>query len=409
MPNSSKACRHIGGLIAIALSAALLHAADLSAQPDFGSERRIGDLLVFSDHEEANRFYYAPGKLRLAERHGAPDVLFLLTRYVGTAARGDQGETSYFARLTFGIEMDGPSGESIRAAARRISVESGEEPEVRPLPIRRLEAQVVFTPIGTDAAPDTLEEGHFEADRESERALKDGFWQRRTYSLRLDRYSAEAVWKTLQDDRALVSFTYAFIAEGVPGGSGSGDARFSSTSDEDLGELEASTGQDREPGGTVPPTTTLDERSVLADAFAVELDPARHADLIVVHDLNERYVDPAYSVLDVRCYDFRNGLRPDLWMKRVELAAQAVNGRTARVVVTFRASEPDLHAQSVRFPYAVRMDQPLRYRVVEVALDGSRKMSDWREKESWVGLIDVTSSPDDSRAAAASQVKDDDS
>ena len=397
-------------LIAFGLPAALFLAPDLPAQPVFESERRMDDLVIFADHEEANRFYYAPGHLRLAEQNGAPAVLFLLTRYVGTSARGDQGETSYFARLTFGIEMDGPSGESIRAAADRISAETGRKPEIRPLPIRRLEAQVVFTPIGNEAAPDTLTEGHLEVDRESERESNDGFWQQRTYALRLDRHSAEAVWKTLEDGQALVSFTYAFIAEGVPGGSGSGDVRVSSTaSDEDRARLEASAGPDQDADDSSSDTELI-EQSVLADAFAVELDPQRHADLIMILDLNEMYVDPAYSVLDVQCYDFRNGLRPDLWMKKVELAAEAVNGRTARIAVTFRASEPDLHAESVRFPYAVRMDRPLKYRVVEVALDGSRTVSDWREKESWVGLIDVTTAPDDQRAATdpATRAEEDD-
>ena len=104
----------------------------------------------------------------------------------------------------------------------------------------------------------------------------------------------------------------------MPGGSGAGDARFSSSSDEDLAGLEASTVEDQAAGDQATSASELVERSVLADAFAVELDPQRHADLIVVHDLNERYVDPAYSVLDVRCYDFRNGLRTDLWMKKVE-------------------------------------------------------------------------------------------
>jgi hypothetical protein len=392
MPTRSRPLGRGVRLFALLALSLLFPAGSLWAQPDFGGEQRIGDLVVFPDHLNVNRFYYAPGPLRLAQREGIPAVRFLLTRYVGTSVRGDQGEVSYFARLTFGIEMDGPKGEELRDAASRLASRTGRQPELRPLPIRRLEARVIFTPIGEAVSPDTLDEGHFEAAEDSGRSSNDGFWHRRTYSLRLDRQSAEAVWKTLEDGQALVSFAYAFITEGLPGGAGSGDLRMSSAvTEEERAKFEAAVPRGDDPSSA---EEGLVEQAVRADAFAVELDASRHADLIMVHDLNQLHVDPAYSVLEVRCYDFRNGLRPDLWMKRVELAAEAVNGRTARITVTFSASEPDLHAESVRFPYAVRLDRPLRYRVVEIARDGTRVATDWHEKDSWVGLIDATSGPD---------------
>ncbi|MBP8951825.1 MAG: hypothetical protein KBI47_05510, partial [Armatimonadetes bacterium] len=95
----------------------------------------------------------------------------------------------------------------------------------------------------------------------------------------------------------------------------------------------------------------------------------------------------------VRCYDFNNELRPDLYEKQVEIAAQSVAGGEARLTVIFESGRPDLYARTVRFPVGVRLDQPYRFRVIEIGQDGSETAGEWVERESWAQMLDVTSPP----------------
>jgi hypothetical protein len=93
----------------------------------------------------------------------------------------------------------------------------------------------------------------------------------------------------------------------------------------------------------------------------------------------------------VRCYDFRDELRPDLYAKQIDLEAERARGQTVRITLTFDVSRRDLSAISARFPYAVQMNRPFRYRVREIREDGTRIDGDWVSRESWADVIDITS------------------
>lgn len=345
----------------------------LTAQPALDRARAAGPLTVFPDAELESRFYYLPGPLELATRDGRPAMLFLLTRYTGSRLTGDQGEASIFAHLSFDVKQR-PVRKAILDGARRILTSEGiSKPDLRLLPIRRTEAQVIYAPLA-GGRPDTLEAGAFETGRPG-----SGTLQERRYSLRLDPASAEALWKMFESERTLVSFSYAYVAAGVIG---SGNEVETEGSIESAGSFEAPTGAGDAEGESL--------RTVRADAFEVLVDPDQDADLIRVVDMNaDRPLQPNHGVLDVRCYDFRNDLRPDLAMKIVELEGRAANGRTARDMVIFRSAKPDEAVHRVRFPFAVRLDAPLRYRVREIAADGEERDLGWEER-SWVGVLDVT-------------------
>lgn len=347
-----------------------------TAQPALDRAGAAGPLTVFPDSKVEGRFYYVPGRLELATRNERPAMLFLLTRYTGTRLTGDQGESEIFAHLSFDVEQDAVRADALESARRVLESEGVSRPDIRLLPVRRTEAQVVFAPLGGGQA-DTVSGGAFE-----NRGRTAGTLSERRFTVRLDRYTAEAVWKMLESERTLVSFSYAYVAEGVVGSGGElrVTGELSSTADAALDpEAMAAEGE-----------TAL--RTVRADAFQVTLDPDRDADLIRVIDVNaERALQPAHGVLDIRCYDFRNGLRPDLAMKMVELEGEAANGRTARKLVIFKATEPDEAVHRLRFPFAVRLDSPLRFRVREIASNGEETDLGWQER-SWVGVLDVTTS-----------------
>jgi hypothetical protein len=343
------------------------------AQPALDRARAAGALTVYPDAEVPGRFYYLPGPLELATRNDRPAVDFLLTRRTGTHLTGDQLETRFFAHLSFDVEMKGVGAEELAEARRALIAAGVSRPEIRILPLRRTEAQVVFAPIGGGEEV-SLPEGDFELAEAGEQSVVT----QRRYTLRLDRENGEAIWGTLEHGRALVSFSYAYVAEGAMG-------------TEDALEVVDQNGSRVD--FRAPETEAESEaarRVVRADAFQVTLDAERYPDLIRIVDLNaERPPPPGFGILDIRCYDFKNQLRPDLAMKMVELRGEAVNGRAARKLVIFRASEPDAAIHRVRFPFAVRLDAPLRYRVREIATDGEEIDLGWQER-SWIGLLDVT-------------------
>lgn len=389
--------RHGSRCHAAATAAALLAAGPLGAraQPALDGGRDVGPVHLYPDATVPGRYYYLPGPLTLVERDGRPALRFVLTRRVGTASRGSRGTVDHFAHLSFDVEQRSVHADAIAAARHALEREGIDRPDLRPLPLRGIEAGVVFAPLGGGAA-DTVAGGDFETARSAE--LGDSAsgvaFGRRRYTLRLDRASAEAVWRTLRSGTTLVSFHYAYLARGtvgageelaVAGGLPGQDAAF---------HLEPARGTEEGPGRGV--------RAVRADAFSVELDPERDADLMQVIDLNTDRSPPAYGVLDVRCYDFRSGLRPDLALKLVHLEGEAVNGRTARQLVIFRADEPEAAVHRVRFPYAVRLDRPLRYRVEEVGLDGETVDRGWQER-SWIGVLDVSTSRERLDALASSR------
>lgn len=352
-------------------------------QPDLRTPLDAGPLTVYPDVSVPGRYYHLPPPLRPAERAGRPRASFLLTRYLGTAVRGDAGAVDYFGEISFTVTMAPLRAEALRAAEASLQAHRGGGVDLRPLPIGRVEATVIFAPLGGGEETE-LPEGHFEPPRDAEeedpreQSEPGAYWRRRTYALRLDRYTAEAVWKTLDADGGLLSVAYTYVAEGVTG-EPEGDLSIVATEGlpEDLGEHLKETSE-----------TAVSERAVLSDAFTITLDAARHPELVRIVDLNDR-APPDYPVLDVRCYDFKTDLRPDLHLKMVELVGEAVNGRPARDLVVFRASEPEVAVHRVRFPFAVRLDRPLRYRVREVHRDGAQTSFEWRER-SWIGVLDVT-------------------
>jgi hypothetical protein len=131
---------------------------------------------------------------------------------------------------------------------------------------------------------------------------------------------------------------------------------------------------------------------VRAGAIEIALDTKRYPDLMRRVDLNDR-APPGYAALDVYCYDFNNELRPDLAEKEVEIDAEGVAGRRVKLSASFTSTQPDLYSSGIRFPVAVRLDRPYRYRVHEIKNDGSEHAGPWRESASWSRILDVTSPP----------------
>jgi hypothetical protein len=358
------------------------------AIPDFRNKQMAGPLIVYPDDKKKGVFYYQPGDLVLAtDQEGKPGLHMLQIRYTGTSARDDRMVTMYRSLLTFRIVMNGPIPEEIRAA-KEVLASSNRRVELRPLPVRRLEAVLVYALIQTTEEEEEtgiLSGGHFESAEGGGRTDRNAYWNERIYTLSLDENNAQVFWDTLRKGQVVLSLGYAFFANGIAPDqeliSLSGSPELVDALHKQLEEKQSSAENEQE---DVP-----DAVLVKAGATSVTVDACKWPDLLRRVDLNES-VPPGYAMLDVYCYDFNNNIRTDLYKKEVEIEAQGVGGRAVQLHTAFYSKQPDLYARSIHFPFAVRLDRPYRYRIVEVAKDGSISTGPWVTRESWTQLLDVT-------------------
>ncbi len=377
--------------LAISL-AGLLTATAAAATPDFRAARDVGGLTVYPDDRRSTLFYYGPGDLSVAhDADGRPDLHLLETRYIGTAADGDRGRTVFRSLLSVRVAQVGRDPLELEAARRVL----GANAELRPVPIQKLEAAFVYAPLddtgapaasGEDATP--LPAGHFESV-DAEAAAS--YWSERTYVLSLGADDAQLFWDALQHGRVALSFGYAFFAVGATASSTTLEISGPATLGDELRQRIA---EALKSGGPPPPDSVSRPAATLlrAGATAITLDADRWPDLLRRIDLNES-LPPGYAALDVYCYDFNNALRPDLYEKRVDVEAEGVTGAKISLPTSFQAAHPDLYARSLRFPVAVRLDRPYRFRVTEIGFDGAARSGPWTAAGSWNHVLDVTSAP----------------
>lgn len=386
------------------------------AVPDLRNSRMAGSLTVFSDDQRADIFYYPPGELVLSTTSdGKPDLHFLQMRYTGSVSSADRGTSIFRSLLSFRIVMSGPSPAEV-AATRSALIASGARRnlELRPLPICRMEASLVYTPItapvadataspsteASSSGSQTLPPGHFEEVEGPGSPVGNGYWTQRIYTLSLDPETSQVFWETLQQGHVALSIGYAFYSSGV---GPENPIEELSGSPELVAELRrqiATRRSNNSAGDSAGERKRPPEYLVRAGATSITLEAQRWTDLFRRIDVNQQNAPPGYALVDVYCYDFNNGLRPDLYEKQVELVAQGVAGRRVTLFVAFNRSQPDLYSRSLRFPVAVRMDRPLRYRLHEVGADGTEKISAWQERTSWIEMIDVTTQIGDHQSGA---------
>ncbi len=353
----------------------------LPAQPNLSTQHQIHGLNLLEDYLLPDVFYYAPGNISLSfETNGQPRFQLLQMRYTGTACRADQGEVRFtnLVQLTLQMEAHSP------ALLNKVKTQLGPQAQLRPLPIRNMEAYLV-TPIGE--SPDLARQyqkigttGGFE----STGLGGNGYWRERTYTLRLDNAEAQLLWDQVTNGKLALSMTYAFYAEVIPGIQG-GEVQLSGDSAA-VETIKNQIGGDQliDEGDTLLATHLIHQ-----DAFPVEIDPQQWPETLKQLDINEG-VPPAYAALEIKCFDFVDDLRPDLAIKKVEIEATAVNGRPVSLEKQFTRGELDRHTLEINFPYAIRMDRSMRYRVTEFTLAGERDKGPWQEKDPCTGLIDIT-------------------
>lgn len=348
-------------------------------QPMLQSKRLIEGVHVYRDVANPFLYYYEPGKITLAfDESNTPDFQFLDMRYTGSTCYNDAGTKSFMSLVQFGVVLEPVSSETLK----KISMSTGNARSIqlKPLAVSHIHTRLIIPNTENDSIPSHIinDNGAFEADSDEGNTTSKSYWSKRTYTVRLNRFESQLLNKQLQDQLLGITLNYSFYAdfwdqeEFITGNKA---LKRSITKDEEKGKLH--------------------NKAFNTNSLPISIDIKKFSRAIKQLDLNEE-IPPAYAALEIRCYDFREQLRPDLFLKTVELEAESVNGNIIKgIEVKFSAKQTDLTTKHIQFPYAVNMGAPIRYRIKEISKSGTSKLYEWIIKPECSSIIDITSATED--------------
>ena len=355
----------------------------LYAQPVAFDYKMINDFKIYKDARQANLFYYEPANFILsANENQKPDFKLLQMRYTGTRAAGDNGKIKFTNILQFKITADAQYIKNLQPIKARLQQQVANA-VLKQLPVTKFESLLVYAPArNVDSNLVLLTKGYSEG-MENMGNSNNSNWSERIYSIRLSDEDAQLIETALKDKQAAISMSYAF---------------YSTFSAEKISDFTATLNnrvnkqllQYFDSAAITNKDSLLKNLLVKADVVPVTADLEKFPDLVQKFDINEK-IPPRYPLFDVYCYDFNNAIRPDLFEKKIDIEVTSVNGSVLLFNTTFKQSQPDTYAKSIRFPYAVRFDKPFRYRVTEINLEGEKLAADWVTRNSWSEIIDITS------------------
>ena len=366
-------CLQVFCLIQLVLS--ISHS--LLAQPDLARGFSSEKWLIFPDLQQKDRFYYRPGKMRLATTpDGKPDAVFLLMRQTGSAADGRDNQLHYNSLFQCRVLLENPGADGLQLILEKLRSEwPGQDLRLEPLPIWKTAVQLV---VPTVEGPDKNYIGNLE---NSESDAAGDYWSERLFTVKLGNFDAQLLEKALSIGQSTLNLQYTFFSKGTAPSNATELQKLEQTDTGDSTVSNLTTTLERD--------TQISLQPVFSDALMLALDTRKYPDLIRKIDINAQ-APPGYALLEVRCYDFNNALRNDLFAKRIEVEAEGVGGQKVKAKRTFYAAQPDVYVQSLRFPFAVKLDRPLRYRVTELSEERAPFSSAWVVWKNWNAMIDIT-------------------
>src|SRR6185436_5122135 len=165
----------------------------------------------------------------------------------------------------------------------------------------------------------------------------------RVFTAGLDSLTAQAMHGALANGQLALSLAYAFVADGHVAPERYGDV---SGPPELAAELDR---QLQAAGRDAAARDSTVRRVVRAGAIRIGVDLRVWPEAVRRVDVEGR-MPSGFAALDVYCFDFRDGRRPELIEKSVEIEAESVGGRPVRQRVTFARAHPDVYSTGLRFP-----------------------------------------------------------
>ncbi len=343
-------------------------------QPKQDSKRVIENVGIYQDARNPLLYYYEPGKLMLSkDGAGTPDFQFLDLRYTGNKCNADIDTKTFTSLVQFGIEMRKLSPET-----RKLIVKELGRSELKPLPISQIATRLVLPRTKDESGSKPIgSENSTQAEDKKGYNSNTAYWSKRYFTTRVTKFESQLLNKQLTDGTLGISMSYSYYVNMLPA-----DEEEVKGSKEFTGILEDS--EDEESAQEL--TSVL----ISSNTINIDIDLEKYPETIKQVDLNEG-IPPSYAALEIKCFDFSRELRPDLYLKTVEVEAISVNGnKPVSVMSRFTQKDTDINTRYLNFPYAVQVDKPMRYRITEISKKGERQIYEWIDKPDCTSIIDIT-------------------
>ena len=352
-----------------------------NTQVDLSSKEIINGLPVYADMTQQHKFYYAPPALSLdRDTEGKPKFSFVRMTHIAGKARGME-HWKQNSVVQFTVRQSGITRAALKEVSAKLKSRDGigSELELRPAPIQKMEASLIYTNLDTDSTS-ALHSNYHDNAKQKRGAL----WTTKVFTIKPDKFTSQALWNAFQNGKGVLSVAYSIWTYG----NNQEQSSYQFNGPEELEKvLEGITNSSNDS------TDVKTEAIINAGAFPVVVDLEKWPGLLQEISF-ESTLSPRYGLVDVYCYDFSQNIRPDLLAKIVEFEAEGVGKGPVKTEIEFSDSNPDIYAHAVKFEYAVRLDQPLRYRVIELYQSGEVTEGPWRERNNWTEIIDISSKVD---------------
>lgn len=350
-------------------------------QPDLSSKEIIGGLPVFADVQQEHKFYYAPSSFELdRDPDGKPEFSFVRMTHIASKARGMEN-WKQSSVIQFTIKQAGITRETLKEIMERLKTRYGRGAKIKllPVPIKKMEASLIYTNLDTESTT-AVRSNYNNSTEDQGRAL----WTTKVFTIRPDKFTSQALWDAFKKDKGLISVAFGIWTHGTY----NEQETYHFDGPEELEEV-------FEQLNTQPTDSTQAKTAALlnAGAFQVSVDLNQWPDLLKQISF-ESTLSPRYGLVDVYCYDFKQNTRPELLGKIVEFEAEGVGNGYVRTEIDFSKNNPNTYAHAIKFEYAVRLDKPLRYRIIELFESGDVSEGPWLVKNNWTEEIDVSSKVD---------------
>lgn len=353
----------------------------VKTQPDLSSKEIIVGLPVYADLRQQHKFYYAPSSFELdKDADGKPEFSFVRMTHIASRARGMENWKQSSA-IQFTIKQAGITREALKAIRERLKTKSAGRTKIKllPAPIKKMEASLVYTNLDADST--TAIRSNYNSNAEDKRGA---LWTTKVFTIRPDKFTSQALWDAFKEGKGLLSVAYGIWTHGAY----NDDISYHFNGPEELQKVFEGL------SNTATDSTQANTEALInAGAFQVAVDLEQWPDLFKEISF-ESTLSPRYGLVDVYCYDFRQNTRPGLLGKIVELEAEGVGKGPVKTEIDFSKTQPDIYAHAVKFEYAVRLDKPLRYRVIELLESGDVSEGPWIVKNNWTEEIDISSQVD---------------
>ena len=354
----------------------------MQSQPNLSSQETIKGVAVYGDLKKSDIFYFVPQGIELdADTNGKPNFTFAKMTHIASRAAGRENwkKTSM---IQFKIRKSGINRNMLKEIKSVLKKRINPQAKLTlvPIPIHRIQANLVYTNLDTDSTQ-VLKNNYYN----TEKSKKGGIWSTKTFTLRPDKFTSQSLWDAFKNDKGLLSIAYAIWTKGKHTDSIS----YRYTGPKELESIFQNLNKESKDSTQL----NTEEALISAGAIQVNVDLKKWPDLLKEIGFGST-LSPRYGLVDVYCYDFSDNIRPDLIGKIVEFKAHGAGNGFVNAEVSFKKSNPDIVAHALKFEYAVRLDMPLKYRIIELTETGEVNTGIWQEKESWSSIIEVSSKKD---------------